>query len=87
MAMLAERQASISRVPAGAVSCRPSTVKVTSAMVSYLAPWSWVLTLELCSTEKAEWSRFVESHISRKTSEIPELPVRGTIQRRVCGFL
>jgi hypothetical protein len=26
-------------------------------------------------------SRFVESHISRKTSEIPEFPVRGTKQR------
>src|SRR5580692_5113488 len=34
--MLASRQASISRVPAGAVSFLPSTVKVTSAMDSYL---------------------------------------------------
>src|ERR1700761_8219832 len=33
MGMLASRQASISRVPAGAVSFLPSTVKVTSAMV------------------------------------------------------
>jgi hypothetical protein len=28
----------------------------------------------------------VAPHISRKTSEIPEFPVRGTIQRVVCGF-
>src|ERR1700691_5072804 len=34
--MLASRQASISRVPAGAVSFLPSTVKVTSAMGSCL---------------------------------------------------
>jgi hypothetical protein len=30
--------------------------------------------------------RFAESHISRKTSEIPGFPVRYASQCRVCGF-
>ena len=32
------------------------------------------------------WSGAVESHISRKTSEIPGFPVPGAKQVRVCGF-
>jgi len=37
-------------------------------------------------TRQMRW-RFVESHISRKTSEMPEFPARGSNHSRVWGFL
>ena len=39
-----------------------------------------------CALE-IQGSRFVESHISQKTSEIPEFPARGSKKSSVCGFL
>jgi hypothetical protein len=59
---------------------------------SYSAHVRWgergapVLLLETVIGPNSCTGRAVESHISRKTSEIPELPGRSAIDRSVCGF-
>jgi hypothetical protein len=56
-------------------------------------PWKfcpshgWWGAPKLSCALEIQGSRLVESHISQKTSEIPEFPARGSKKSSVCGFL